>query len=302
MTALPQRTGPAIALMLAGVCMLALMDVALKLLVADYASMQVVFLRCAVSTVIFLGWILATGRRQFRTAYPAGHLLRGLIGLAMLFSVGECLRELQLADAYAIFFAAPLLITVLSGPVLGEPAGPLRTAAAVVGFIGVVIVLKPSGEGWISYGGAMGLAAVLFYSMTVLLLRRMGEKDGSVTIAFWFTTLVGLGSAAFALPSWTPVERGDWVLVAVLGISGTIGQVLLTMAFRRASAAILAPFDYTHMIWAVIYGYWIWNFLPGTRTWVGAGIIVASGLFVIYREQRLGRRREATAARPGSAG
>jgi drug/metabolite transporter (DMT)-like permease len=286
-----QHSGRAIGLMLAGVCLFSLMDVAFKLLVAHYTSMQVVFLRCAVSAIVFLVWILVTDRRQFRTAYPRGHLVRGLIGLGMLFTVGECFREMQLPDAYAIFFAAPLLITLLSGPVLGEPAGLLRTLAAVAGFGGVLIVLKPSGAGWISYGGAMGLIAVVLYAASVLLLRRIGEKDGSVTIAFWFTALVGAGAGLAAIAGWRPIEPAHWPLVALLGVSGTLGQVLLTAAFRRASAAVVAPFDYTHMVWAVLYGYLIWGFLPSGRTWLGAGIVVASGLFVLYRERRTLRIR-----------
>lgn len=291
MSRVRQHAGQAIGLMVGGVCLFSAMDVAFKLLVASYGSMQVVFLRCAVSAAVFCGWILATDRRQFRSAYPRGHLIRGVIGLGMLYTVGECFRELQLADAYAIFFAAPLVVTLLSGPVLGEPAGLPRTLAAAAGFGGVLIVLKPTGAGWISYGGLMGVLAMLLYSASVLLLRRVGEKDNSVTIAFWFTALVGLGAAAGALPGWRPIGTEHWWLVIALGVSGTIGQVLLTAAYRRASAAIVAPFDYTHMVWAVLYGWLIWDYLPSWRTGLGAGIVVASGLFVLYREQRALRRR-----------
>lgn len=302
MSRVAQHAGQAIGLMVCGVFMFSMMDVAFKLLVAEYSSMQVVFLRCIVSAVVFLAWILVQDRRQFRTAYPRGHLIRGVIGLGMLYAVGECFRELHLPDAYAIFFAAPLLVTLLSGPVLGEPAGLLRTLAAVAGFSGVLLVLKPTGEGWVSYGGLMGLISVLLYAVSVLLLRRMGEKDNSVTIAFWFTALVGIGSGFAAIPGWRPIADDHWWLVAVLGVAGTAGQVLLTAAFRRASAAIVAPFDYTHMIWAVMYSYLIWDFLPTWRTWLGAGIVVASGLFVLYREQRAMRRRARPLPAAGPAG
>lgn len=291
MRGIPQHAGKAIALMLSGVAMFSAMDVAFKLLVADYPSMQVVFLRCAISALLFLGWIAFTGLHQARTAYPRGHVLRALVGLAMLYTVGECFREMHLADAYAIFFASPLVITLLSGPVLGEPAGLLRTLAALAGFGGVLLVLKPTGEGWITYGGLMGLVSVLCYAASVLMLRRVGERDSSVTIAFWFTALIGLGAGAGSIPGWRPIEAGHWLIIAVLGIAGTAGQVFLTAAFRRASAAVLAPFDYAHMVWAVIYGYLIWGFLPTGRTWLGAGIVVASGLFVLYREQRAMRFR-----------
>lgn len=297
---IPQHAGQAIALMLGGVAMFSIMDVAFKLLVAHYSSMQVVFLRCVTSAAIFLVWILATDYRQLGTAYPRGHLLRAAVGLGMLYAVGECFREMHLADAYAIFFAAPLVITLLSGPVLREPAGPVRTLAAAAGFGGVLLVLKPTGEGWVTYGGLMGLLSVLFYAASVLLLRRLGERDSSVTIAFWFTALVGAGAGVGAVPGWRPIAAEHWLTITVLGIAGTAGQAFLTAAFRRASAAVLAPFDYTHMVWAVIYGYLIWDFLPSGRTWLGAGIVVASGLVVLYREQRaLRHRREALRPPPG---
>ena len=130
-------------MMLAAVFLFSTMDVALKMLVESYGSMQVTFFRCATALPVFLAWILATDRSQFITAYPLGHLFRSVLGLGMLFSVGECFREMHLTDAYALFFAAPLIVTLLSGPVLGEPAGIFRITASLVGFSGVLIVLSP---------------------------------------------------------------------------------------------------------------------------------------------------------------
>lgn len=273
--------------MLSAVLMLSTMDVAFKVLVESYSSLQVTFLRCAGSLPLFAVWILATGKSQFKTAYPMGHLLRGVIGLGMLYAVGECFRELQLADAYALFFAAPLLITLLSGPMLGEPAGLVRILAAVAGFSGVLIVLRPTGEGLLGYGAVMGLVAVVLYAMSCILLRRLGHKDGTATIAFWFVALVGLSAGLLSIPGWRPLASEHALWIVMLGVSGALGQALVTAAFRRASVAIVAPFDYTHMIWAVVYGYLLWGYLPGLQTWIGAAILVASGLFILYREHRL---------------
>jgi drug/metabolite transporter (DMT)-like permease len=293
-----QHSIQAIGFMLVSVFFMSTMDVAIKILVEHYSSFQVVFLRCALSFPLFAAWILITGKSQFRTAYPWGHLLRGLLGVVMLFAVGECFREMQLADAYTLFFAAPLLITLLSGPVLGEPAGSFRIFAAVLGFGGVLIVLSPSAEGWITYGALMGLIGMAAYAFTTLLLRRLGSRDGTVTIAFWFVTIVGAISGILAIPQWKPLSTDDWLPLLVLGISGAAGQVLLTAAFRRASAAIVAPLDYTHMIWAVVYGLTIWGYLPGWRVWIGAAVIVLSGMFIIYRENRLRLKRIRLATSP----
>jgi drug/metabolite transporter (DMT)-like permease len=282
-----QHPVQAIMLMLVSVFFMSTMDVVIKMLVEHYPTFQVVFLRCAMSLPLFAGWILITGAAQVKTAYPWGHLLRGLLGVVMLFAVGECFREMQLADAYTLFFAAPLLITFLSGPMLGEPAGLFRIFAAVLGFGGVLIVLKPTGGGWISYGALMGLIGMVAYSFTTLLLRRLGSRDGTVTIAFWFVTIVGAIAGILAIPQWKPLSMDHWQLLLVLGVSGAGGQVLLTAAFRRASAAIIAPLDYTHMIWAVVYGLAFWGYLPGWRVWIGASVIVLSGLFILFRENRL---------------
>ena len=281
-------------MMLVSVFLFSTMDVVLKILVEHYGSFQVVFFRCAMALPLFVAWILATGRSQFRTAYPLGHLVRGALGLGMLFAVGECFREMQLADAYALFFASPLLVTLLSGPVLGEAAGRFRILASIVGFSGVLIVLSPSGEGWIGYGAVMGVIAVIFYAFSSLLLRRLGHKDGAVTISFWFVILVGTGSGLLAIPSWRPLDPGHWPLLLVLGVTGASGQVLLTAAFRRASAAIVAPFDYCHMIWALIYGYIFWGYLPGLQTWIGSIILIISGLVILVREKRIMERDTAT--------
>lgn len=294
MPAVRQHPVQAILLMLVSVFFMSTMDVVFKMLVEHYSSFQVVFLRCLMSLPFFIAWILITGRTQFRTAYPGGHLLRAMLGVVMLFAVGECFREMQLADAYTLFFAAPLLITLLSGPVLGEAAGMPRVLAALVGFIGVLIVLQPTGQAWISYGALMGLVGMVAYSFTTLLLRKLGSRDNTVTIAFWFICLVGLSSGILAIPGWKPIATEHWVPLLVLGVAGAGGQATLTAAFRRASAAVVAPFDYTHMLWAVVYGLAFWGYLPGARVWIGASIIVLSGLFILYRENRihLRQRRE----------
>jgi len=281
----------AILLMLGSVFFMSTMDVAFKILVADFHSLQVVFFRCAMTFPLFFTWILLRDRALFRTHYPGGHLLRGVLGLFMLFAVGECFRELQLADAYTLFFAAPLLMTLLSGPILGEAAGKVRIGAALVGFLGVVVVLEPSPSGFIAYGALMGLLGMMAYTFTALLLRKLGDKDHTVTIAFWFVTVCGIGAGLMAIPFWRPVEAGHWPWLLVLGITGAFGQILLTAAFRRASVAVVAPFDYAHMLFAVIYGLAFWGYLPDARTWTGAGIIVMSGLFIIYRENRIRARQ-----------
>ncbi len=288
----------AIILMTAAVFMMSTMDLAIKQLVDHYPSIQVVFLRCVFSAPLFAIWIFFRNRSLFKPKRFKDHFLRATIGLLMLYAVGECFREMPLADAYAIFFAAPLLITLLSGLILKEPAGPLRLSASIIGFIGVIVVLKPGSSAFLSYGSAMGLVAVVAYSFVVLLLRSLGRQEHSITIAFWFTALVGAGSAIFAFNSWQPVLIEHWPWLLTLGLSGTAGQVLLTAAFRRASAVVVAPYDYLHMLWAVLFGWWFWGDLPGSRVWIGSSIIVASGLYILFREHKLKHKVVAPLSNP----
>ncbi len=284
--------------MTVAVFMMSTMDLAMKQLVAHYSSIQVVFLRCAFSAPLFAIWILSSNPSLFRPRRFRDHFLRAIVGLVMLYVIGECFREMPLADAYAIFFAAPLLITVLSGLVMKEPAGPLRLSASVIGFAGVIVVLKPGAVAVISYGSIMGLVAVVAYAVVVLLLRSLGRQEHSITIAFWFAALVGAGAAIFAVDNWQAVKYEHWPWLVTLGISGTVGQVLLTAAFRRASAAVIAPYDYLHMLWAVLFGWWFWGDLPGGRVWIESAIIVGSGLYIFFREQQLKRRCAAPLSKP----
>jgi len=294
--AVEQDAMKAITMMSLAVILLSAMDLGLKQLVEHYSTMQVVFFRCAMSAPLLALWMLFRNRKAFRVKYPRDHLLRAAIGLVMLFGVGESFREMQLADAYAIFFAAPLLITLLSGPVLGEKAGPYRIAASVIGFIGVLIVLQPGmNSQLISYGAVMALVSVVAYAFMALLLRRMGHHDNTIAISFWFVALVGIGAGLISIFSWKPIQFEDWPWLLLLAVTGTFGQVLLTGAFKRAPVAVIAPLDYTHMIWAVIYGYIFWGHLPGISTWIGTVIIIGSGIYIIFREHLLKRRLAAVA-------
>ncbi|NNE04472.1 MAG: DMT family transporter [Xanthomonadales bacterium] len=285
--AVRQDSISAITFMLLAIFLLATMDVSIKRLVESYPSIQVVFLRCLFSAPWFAAWILLRNRKLFRPARLRHHLLRALIGIVMLYAVAECFRELPLADAYAIFFAAPLLITVLSGVIMKEPAGTVRLVAAMIGFGGVLVVLKPGASSLLSYGSVMALVAVVSYTFVVLLLRSLGRNEHSMTIAFWYTGLIGLGTAFFAWQAWVDLRWEHWPWFVVLAVSGTLGQLVLTAAFRRASAAVIAPFEYLHMFWAVLYGWWFWGELPTLRTWLGSAVIIACGLYILFRERKL---------------
>ena len=277
--------------MMGAIFMMSTMDVAFKLLVEHYSSLQVAFLRSAISVPMFAVIILVWNPGLFRSHQWGAHAARAFMGFLLLLAVGEAFRELPLADAYAIFFAAPLVLTLLSGPIMKEPAGPFRLTACAVGFLGVLMVLRPGTSGLISYGSMMCLLAVGFYAGVVFMLRALGRTEHALTIAFWYTLFVAMISGALLIGRWQPIQEGDGILLWVLGLSGTLGQLMLTAAFRRAAVAVLAPFEYMAMFWAVLYGWWFWGDFPGARLWLGTSVIVGSGLVIIYREYRLRQKR-----------
>lgn len=272
--------------MLAAAGLFSLMDAGLKLLTAHYPPMQVSTIRGAASLPFILAWVLATvdPRSLFRVRWPL-HLLRAVLGITMMAPFVYALRTLPLSTAYAIFFIAPLLITALSVPILGERVGPRRWAAIVVGFIGVLVVLRPTGEGVGSLAGLAVLLAALGYSVSAITVRVLARTDSSQAIVVWLLVSMIIGAGLLALPQWVPVRTADLWLILGVGIAGALGQYTITEAFRSGEASLIAPLEYSALLWAVLLDFSIWNVLPDGMTWVGAAIIVLSGLYLLRRER-----------------
>ncbi|HMN45811.1 MAG TPA: DMT family transporter [Povalibacter sp.] len=272
--------------MIVAVAAFSVMDVTMKRLVETYSPMQVTFMR-AIASLPFL--LLATGLwGRWRDIVPQRiglHLLRGCIGVAMLWLFVYAVRFLSLADAYTIYMSAPLLITALAVPFLGERVGWRRWAAVIVGLIGVIVVLKPSGTGIITIGGLAALASAVLYAISAITIRILSRTDTGAAIIFWVLLFMALFSGFFALFDWTPLQREHGWLILGVGLSGAIGQHFITYAFRQASPAVVAPIEYTALLWGMTFDWLLWLTLPGSRMLIGAGIIVGSGLYVIYRER-----------------
>ncbi len=276
----------AIALMLAAVGLFSLMDAGLKLLSVRYPAFQVAALRGAASLPFVLAWIAATTGLEplLRVRWPL-HLLRGALGIAMMASFVFALRSLPLSTAYTIFFIAPLLITALSVPVLGERVGPRRWTAILIGLIGVLVVLRPTGEGMLTWAGLAVLLAATGYSISAITVRVLARTDSTQAMMVWLLALMALGAGALALPQWTPIRGEDLWLIAGIGLGGALGQYAITEAFRIGEASLIAPLEYTALIWGVGLDLALWGVLPDHMTWLGAAIIIASGLYLLRRER-----------------
>lgn len=272
--------------MLAAVGLFALMDAGLKLLTAHYPPMQISAIRGGASLPFVLVWVLSTvgARSLFRVRWPL-HLLRAVLGIMMMAPFIYALRTLPLSTAYTIFFIAPLLITALSVPILGERVGPRRWTAIVVGFLGVMVVLRPTGEGVASLAGLAVLLAAFGYAVSAITVRVLARTDSSQSIVVWLLVSMAVGAGLLALPHWVPIRAEDLWLIAGVGVAGALGQYTITEAFRRGEASLIAPLEYSALLWGVLLDFSLWNVLPDAMTWVGAAIIVLSGLYLLRRER-----------------
>ncbi|QDW67860.1 DMT family transporter [Luteimonas granuli] len=281
--------------MLLAVAVLCLMDACMKQLAGTYPPMQVAALRGLVGLPLVLVWAGATTglRPLFRVHWPL-HLLRGGLGVVFLSCFIAGLRDLPMSTAYAISFVGPLLVTAMAVPLLREHVGPRRWTAIVVGIVGVLVVLRPGGEGVLTRAGLLVLAGTACYAASVVIVRMLAQRDSAQSLVFWFLAMVAAGAGLLAWPQWVPLRMEDGWLLAGIAVSGTLGQVALTHAFRLGEASLIAPLEYTALLWVVLLDLVLWQVLPDGMTWLGAAIIVASGLYLMRRE-RVVRARPAVA-------
>ncbi len=272
-------------LMLIAVAAFAGMDASLKLLSAHYPPLQVGALRGFASLPFVLAWALATGGWASLKPVRIGlHLLRGVLGIAMMVGFVYGIARLPLSTAYAITFIAPLLVTLLAVPFLGEHVGPRRLAAVAAGLVGVMVILRPGG-GVLSAAGLAVVGAAVCYAVGAITVRMLTRTDSTQAMVVWMLFLLGAGAGLLALPGWVPMRASDLGIVALVGGFGALAQVLLTEAFRLGQASRIAPLEYTALLWSLGIDLVLWGVLPDAMSWLGAAIIVGSGLYLLWRER-----------------
>lgn len=278
--------------MLTGIGAFAVMDAFVKWLVTDYPVTQVVALRSWFGLPLLC--LLAHfqgGWRQLKTRRPLAHLARYILVLALSFSFFWALSQMKLVDAVAITFAAPILIAALSVPLLGESVGVRRWAAIGVGFLGVLIMLRP-GMGVFQWAALVALCSAVFYSLLMITTRALKASETTVALMLYPQLGISLTGLVFAPLFWMTPTLGDLGLFALAGAFGSVGIICLTHAFRLAPVAVVSPFEYSAMIWATLLGFLVWRELPDAATLMGAFIVIGSGLYIIYRETiKVGRAR-----------
>lgn len=260
------------------------LDAVAKHLVSSYPVIQVVWGRFLFH-LILAAMILGPRFGFFvRSANLPLQIVRSILLLAttVLFFFG--VRLLPLAEASAIMFTSPILLSILAIPFLGEKVGPYRWAAIFVAFLGALVVVRP-GTGVMGVGALFLLGCSFCNAFYQLITRKLRGTDEARTTLL-YTALAGTVGASLAVPLvWTPIAVGDWPLFAALGVFGCLGHFTLIKAFQSAPATVVAPFSYASIIWAILYGFLFFGDLPDFWTLVGASIIAAGGLYILHREK-----------------
>lgn len=289
----PDHPALGIALMLGGIASFAVMDAAIKWLVADYHVVQVAALRSWFGLPLLCLFALRSGGlKHLRTRRPAVHFGRYLLVLGLSLSFFWALSQMKLVDAIAISFAAPIFITALAMPLLRESVGLHRWLAVGVGFVGVLVILRP-GAGVFQWAALVVLLSVVFYALLMITTRAFKNSESSASLMLFpqlGMSLTGILAAPFF---WVTPNFFDLALFALAGTFGSVGVMCVTHAFRLGPAAVITPFEYSGLIWATLLGYLLWDELPDGNTLLGATIVISSGLYIVYRETiRIGRPRQ----------
>jgi drug/metabolite transporter (DMT)-like permease len=271
--------------MVLGVAGLSCMDALGKRVAARTPVFEMLAIRSTIALLILAGVLAASGRLSgLRTRQPGGHAMRALCGLVAFVSYFAALRHLPLADAVAIAFGSPFLVTALGSVVLKERVGGGRWAAIAAGFVGMLLIVRPRAQGF--HGAAwLVLLAALAYALMMLLARWMTrpERPHENTSSFVFYMLCGQAAAGWivALPGWRTPDAAALAEMAAMGVLAIFGNYGLAEAFRRAPVAVVAPFEYTGLIWAVVLGVLVFGDVPAPTFWLGTAIIVAAGLYTL---------------------
>lgn len=292
-----------------GMFFISLNDMLIKSLAGSYPLHQMVMMRALIAIVLAAAILpFEGGWRALRVADWPLHTLRCVLIVFANSAFYAAIVAMPLATANAIYFVAPLLVTLLSIPILGESVGPRRIAAATVGFLGVLIILWPevsqaTGLGWVAI---LPLMAAAGYATMSVLTRKLGARAPASVLSFWVQVafivtsgvmyaIAGDGrylddgtmaeSLTFIFRAWVPVQPQDYLQIAALGVlSGLVGYVM-SQAYRLAAASTVAPFEYLLMVYALFWGWAVFDEWPGSTVFVGAAVIIGSGLFIVWRER-----------------
>ncbi len=280
-TRVKENTVLGIAYVLAGTILFSLADATGKWLTASYPLMQITWMRSVTGLVLIGLFAIVSGRiRQLSTRRPGWHLLRGFLSAATIFFIFYGLKYIPIAEYVSLTFAAPLILALLSPWLLGEQVSRESWIAIIAGFIGVVIVLRPTPDHFhIAHLAALGVAA--FIAGLNITARYLADTESALALNFYLYPVNIVLAAYWAIPGWIAPTLIDWLLFIGLGTCATIALGCFIQGVRYAMPAKVMPIDYARMVWMLALGYFIWDEIPAAITWIGIGIIIISGIYVV---------------------
>ncbi|MBT3556281.1 MAG: DMT family transporter [Rhodospirillales bacterium] len=302
-----QRPLAGILFLLLGTTVFPLQDVIIKTLSTDYAVHQIVFLRglFAAPVVLFIVWVTGD-MRDMRIGSFWLQMIKAAGGFTSYFVYYMALAAIGMAETSAITFSTPLFVTVMAIFFLSEKIGLQRWLAVIMGLVGVVVVIQP-GASVFEPAAVLALLAAVFYASSIIATRKLGNRsNGGTTTLFTLVFFIIAGgivglifqgqettsthpSLQFLYRAWFWPEGSEWLYFIALGVISGVGFYALTQAYRIADASVVTPFEYTYILWTVLWGYVFFGALPAMTTWIGLILIVGSGLFIVYREADKGR-------------
>jgi drug/metabolite transporter (DMT)-like permease len=258
---------------------------------------ETLFYRQIGSALCAVGLVAAgPGFKSLRSRRVGAHVGRMALGMTAMALNFLAMIMLPLAEATAIGFSVPIFATVLAALVLGEPTGKWRWGAVAAGFLGVLLIVQPGSGDVPLLGASIALVAALITASVTVVIRRLGKTERASTTVFWFAVSSLAPLSVLMLWFARSHDPMTWAVLAGVALAGGLAQLTLTGSLRLAPVALVMPMDYTSLLWAVMLGAWIFAEMPTPWIWVGAPIIIASGLVIVWREQRLARRAALAAA------
>jgi drug/metabolite transporter (DMT)-like permease len=279
--------------MVAATVAFAAMHAAIRHLSSALSPFQIAFFRCFFGLLIFLPVVMRTGVSFLHTDHLNLHLIRAVLNVASMWAFFWALSITPIARVTALSFTSPLFMAVISVVLLGEVMRMRRWAATILGFVGAVIIIRP-GFAEIDFGSILVLGSAAAWAVCMAIIKILGRADSSTTITGYANLLLSVITLVPAILVWTNPEPMAWFWLVFIGVVGTLGQLAVAEALKQADATAVMPFDFLKLIWAASLGFILFGEIPDNFTWLGAAVIFASGMYLVYRERQIGRQKRMT--------